>query len=262
MQITKTTTTKTKRRLALFVALIMLLSLWVTLPQRASADETDSSTYLTYTVADGNATITGYEGSDKATKQSINIPASVGANIPVTNIDAHALSDLTALTAITTNNPHYSIEDGVLFNADKTILVRYPAGKSGAYTTMPSSVTTIGRDAFRQSKLTAVTIPNSVTATITQAFLDCAELSSVTISASDSLLTSIGGSTFARTKLASFIIPESVTSIGNNAFHSTPLTSITIPDGVTSIGNSAFYGCTKLASVTISKESALKSIGT
>jgi hypothetical protein len=95
------TKTKPNRRLALFTAILMALTLWTALPLAASADETDSSTQLTYTVSEENATITGYTGEDKATMTSIEIPATVGASIPVTSISRNAFDSCTALTNIT-----------------------------------------------------------------------------------------------------------------------------------------------------------------
>ena len=88
-------------------------------------------------------------------------------------------------------------------------------------------VTSIDKFAFRDcTKLTSITIPNSVTSIGEDAFMSCSRLSSI-------------------------IIPDSVTSIGNYAFYScTRLTSIEIPNSVTSIGRTAFSGCSKLTNVT------------
>ena len=112
-------------------------------------------------------------------------------------------------------------------------------------------VTSIGENAFSNcSKLTSVTIPNSVTSIVGDAaFQYCSSLTSITIPDG---VTSIGDAAFQYcSSLTSITIPNSVTSIGNDAFwdcHS--LTSITIPNSVTSIGGYAFWGCS-LASITI-----------
>ena len=56
----------------------------------------------------------------------------------------------------------------------------------------------------------------------------------------------------ADTSIASYTIPDSVTSIGNRAFsRCSNLTQITIPDSVTSIGNEAFSECSSLSQITI-----------
>ena len=117
--------------------------------------------------------------------------------------------------------------------------------------TIPNSVTSIGNYAFyRCSGLTSITIPNSVTSIGNYAFYDCSSLTSITIPNS---VTSIGNSTFINcTNLTSITIPNSVTSIGTEAFRGcSGLTAITIPNSVTSIGDQAFYNCSSLTSVTI-----------
>ena len=118
-------------------------------------------------------------------------------------------------------------------------------------TTIPNSVTAIGSYAFlRCSGLTSVTIPNSVTSIGKGAFKYCSGLTSVTIPNS---VTSIEEYVFSDCSgLTSITIPNSVTSIGAWAFSGcSGLTSITIPNSVTSIGTCAFRGCSGLTSVTI-----------
>ncbi len=56
----------------------------------------------------------------------------------------------------------YSSQDGVLFNKDKTELVRFPVGRTGEYT-IPDTVTTIGANAFASCGLSILTIPRNVT---------------------------------------------------------------------------------------------------
>ena len=90
----------------------------------------------------------------------------------------------------------------------------------------------------------------TVTSIGVEAFLDCVNLTSITIPRS---VTSIGeGAFWECDNLTSITIPSSVTSIGNWAFYDCEsLTSITIPSSVTSIGNDAFEGCSRLTSITI-----------
>ena len=148
-------------------------------------------------------------------------------------------------------------------------------------------VTTVFREAFVNSNIVSVNIPDSVTTIEGCAFAGCAKLTGVYItdiavwcnikfsgyssnplSYSTNLylngelvtnlvvsdgVTSIGNYAFSGcSSLTSITIPDSVTSIGDSAFYvCSGLTSITIPDSVTSIGDSAFYVCRGLTSVTI-----------
>ena len=89
----------------------------------------------------------------------------------VTSVETQAFYRCSSLTSINVSpdNITYSSEDGVLFNKDKTTLIRYPAGKSQTTYTMPDSVKNIQGDAayfngaFSYSLLTSIVIPSSVT---------------------------------------------------------------------------------------------------
>ena len=88
-------------------------------------------------------------------------------------------------------------------------------------------VTKIGDNAFKNSTITSVEIPDTVTVIGNSAFYGCAGLTEI-------------------------VIPEEVTTIGNSAFQDcNGLTEIVIPDNVTSIGKSAFEMCLGLMSATI-----------
>jgi len=115
--------------------------------------------------------------------------------------------------------------------------------------TIPSSVTSIGSDAFEGcTGLTSITIPSSVTSIGYSAFEGCTGLTSVTIPSS---VTGIGDKAFyGCTNLTSITIP-SVIIIGDEAFKGSSLTSVTIPGSVTSIGNDAFGCCSKLSSIDV-----------
>ncbi|MCQ2288756.1 MAG: leucine-rich repeat domain-containing protein [Muribaculaceae bacterium] len=100
------------------------------------------------------------------------------------------------------------------------------------------------------SKLTSVTIPNSVTEIRQEAFSKCKSLTSVTIPNS---VTKIEQGTFSRcTALTSVTIPNSVTEIGQEAFsRCTALTSVTIPKNVETIGVGAFDYCFALKTIKV-----------
>ena len=97
------------------------------------------------------------------------------------------------------------------------------------------TVTSIGDRAFVDcAELTTVTIPETVTTISSNAFINCSGLSNITI-------------------------PNSVTTIGDKAFYCcTGLTSVSIPNSVTTIGTSAFNGC-HLVSIILGK--SVSSIG-
>ena len=213
---------------------------------------------------------------------SVNIPDSVKSigdhaflsctsltsiNIPdgVTSIGDGVFDGCTNLKRIDVaeDNKNYCSIDGVLFNKDKTKLIKYPSSKKDETYVIPDSVTSIGGGAFEECvSLTSVNIPDSVTSIGNSAFSDCTSLTSVTIPDS---ATNIGGSAFRGCKsLTSITIPDSVISIGKEAFvNCTSLTSVTIGSGVTSIGSNdfgdcnAFSGCNSIKTATINSTAAV-----
>jgi hypothetical protein len=117
--------------------------------------------------------------------------------------------------------------------------------------TIPDSITTIGKNAFRSCEfLTSITIPNSVTAIGESAFYDCESLFSIDI---PNGVTVIEEKTFYDCRaLQSINIPNSVKSIGAGAFSGCEfLDPIDIPNGVMSIGAKAFSFCESLVSIDI-----------
>jgi len=169
-------------------------------------------------------------------KSSVAIPASV------TVIDQHTIheKDRESLTAVT-------IPSSVTTIGDQAFRSCY----SLTSVTIPSSVTTIGDQAFYHCRsLTTVTIPSSVTAIGDNAFWNCLRLTFMTIPSS---VTSIGHDAFCGCRsLTSVTIPSSVTTIGYQAFCGCrSLTSVTIPSSVTTIGEGTFFDCSSLTSVTI-----------
>ena len=117
--------------------------------------------------------------------------------------------------------------------------------------TIGNSVIDIGEEAFESCiSLTSIIIPNSVTNIGVRAFRGCSGLTSLTIGNS---VINIGEAAFENCEsLTSIIIPNSVKSIGRFAFVACrSLTSLTIGNSVTDIGGDAFGECYGLTSVTI-----------
>lgn len=117
---------------------------------------------------------------------------------------------------------------------------------------IPNSVTTIGRYAFASCGLTgSLTIPNSVITIGELAFSHCIGLTSLTIGNS---VTTIDERAFYHCNglTGNLTIPNSVTTIGQWAFyHCNGLTSLTIGNSVTTIVAGAFEGCSGLTSLTL-----------
>lgn len=131
--------------------------------------------------------------------------------------------------------------DGSINN---TILVSY--GSANKNPVIPSTVVTIGEDAFFWSALTGVTIPNSVK-TIGVAAFSNSYLTSLTIPSS---VASIGAIAFSSNLLTTLTIPSSVTTMGYRAFENNKLTSVTIPSSITYLQGMVFYG-NQLSSIAI-----------
>jgi hypothetical protein len=125
-------------------------------------------------------------------------------------------SDLLLSMSVDPGNTYYSSIDGVLFNADQTILVNCPEGRAGAYA-IPSGVTALGDHAFYGcALLTDVTIPDGLAQIGAWAFERCTSLSEVVL---PDTVAYLDGGAFARCSgLADIIIPSNVYGINNYAF--------------------------------------------
>ena len=100
---------------------------------------------LTSITIPDSVTSIGYEAFYNCTSlTNITIPDSV------TSIGKSAFAGCVSLTSINvnSNNAHFSSQDGVLFNKNKTELVQYPIRLTDTSYTIPDSVTSIGELAF------------------------------------------------------------------------------------------------------------------
>ena len=180
----------------------------------------------------------------------------------VSYIEYDAFSDCNGITDLVWNARNCSSKgdmttsniERVTIGDEVEVLPDYfVSGSKITSVTIPNSVTTIGYSAFNNcNNLIVVTMGNSVSSISNYAFYSCDGLTSIEL---PECVTTIGDYAFSDCiSLTSIDIPNSVTTIGYSAFRNCgSLTNVTIGDSVASIGNYAFQNCSGLASLTIGK---------
>jgi hypothetical protein len=131
-----------------------------------------------------------------------------------------------------------------------------------ASVTIPSTVTTIGVDAFRNTGFTTFTVPATVTTIEGNPLPLCSGLSAVNVDggstsykSEDGVLLDYAGTTLitypAGKTTTDYTIPSGVADIYYLAFYDAKFTSVTIPASVTNIQDLAFAQCLNLTSYTV-----------
>ena len=185
------------------------------------------------------------------------------------------------------NNVENDVVIPAIFNDDYVVRIgnyAFRYASSLETITIPSTVTSIGEEAFSRSSLETVnfeedsqletigryafswassletiTIPSSVTSIGRYAFNSTSSLTNINI---PSNVTSIERRTFDTSSLETITFEEDsqLETIGDYAFARTSLTTINIPSNVTSIGEDAFRNITSLETVTFEEDSQLETI--
>ena len=172
----------------------------------------------------------------------------IGASLSEITSSSFDGADNLQTIIVDANNEYYQSIDNVLYTKDGKTLVFYPSKKSGTAFEIPNHVNNISTNAFRNSTLSSIVIPDSVTSIDSGAFSNCSKLSSIIIP--ENVVTMGSYAFYNCTALATVTLPEKLTTIGNYTFYQcTSLTTITIPENVITIGNYAFNGCKALQSV-------------
>ncbi len=173
---------------------------------------------------------------------------------------------------IAEGNQSFVVDDGVLYDSNKSSLLYYIVNRPGSDFTLPASVktiadgafanttlnmvtlneglTAIGEFAFDGSSLSSLTLPSTVRGVGKYAFNNCSSLKEVSLEAS---LDSLSESMFSQCRvLGSLNIPSNIKTIGMMAFSGCKgLRSVTLPDRLQVVKDMAFANCKALENVKI-----------
>ncbi|MBQ6931161.1 MAG: leucine-rich repeat protein [Clostridia bacterium] len=259
----------------------------------------DTSTYTegiyTYTVGDGKATITT---CDKTASGIIEIPSELGG-YPVVKLAIRAFENCDLITGVTIPDSVTGLGDGVFDSCSALKEVTIPGSvkivpqsafdkcsklskvilgegiekisycafwRCGSLKTitLPQSLLRINDDAFKDTGLTKIYIPENVSQIGEEVFYSCENLSAIEVDENNSYFSSDSyGALFNKNKTklivyplnntaTSYSIPDSVIEVSAYAFEGNAyLTKIVIPDGVKAIWGRTFYSCVSLQEINI-----------
>lgn len=205
-----------------------------------------SNTYLEKVTLSANLEKIGIDAFFWCEKlKSITIPEKVSVIRPNAFHWCCALEEI----KVDKKNETYSAVNGVLFNKDKSTLIKYPEGKTTKFYAVPVSVINISDYAFYDADFEKVIIDKNVETIGENAFNSCDNLRDITIPGN---VREIGRSAFINTSnLKTVIMKPGVEFIGEGAFSNCiNLTELEIGAGIDCIDAYAFEECEKLSKVT------------
>lgn len=183
---------------------------------------------------------------------------------------------------VSEDNENIVSVDGIVYSKDIKRLVFCPRGKSGEIT-VDERTDIIGHEAFSESKVTKITLPEGLTSIEYSAFSNCTNLTELNIPKGvtefnkdmfwktalksltfpeDSPYISENGIVYNKDKTellfaigyinGKLVIPEGVKSIGRSAFEQIEtISEVEFPKSLVSIGDSAFLACSGIRSIII-----------
>lgn len=173
---------------------------------------------VSFVIEEGVGQIGDYTFLGAENLKSVHIPSTV---YHITEKAFYGCNNLETVT-ISQDNPYFTIEDGIIYNKNKTILIRCLPGKN-----------------------TKVEIPNTVTEIEEYAFMGCSKLKgTLTVPGS---IKKISEHAFERcTSEIPLVLEEGIESIEARAFSNSHfIGNLTIPNSVTQIRWEAFFNCEK-----------------
>jgi hypothetical protein len=186
-----------------------------------------------------------FDGCSSLTEIKIGIGASaIGEGV------ARNCPSLLSVT-VDPHNDSFTSLDGVLYNADKTVLITYPAAKPDSSFTLPDDVGSINRYAFGNcSELKTIQLNNKLRIIPEHCFENSESLEKAILP--DKLETIENSAFYKCRSLESIELHGHLKEIGNLAFSlCSSLKAAELPASLKTVGNEAFSGCSSLKYITI-----------
>lgn len=173
--------------------------------------------------------------------------------------DLWGLNNLESIQ-IAESEQYYTLDSGILYNSDKSILIKCPAKKPVGTFTVPDEVTTIDAYAFEHTDISSISLSENVIKIGYGAFRGCASITSMAIPASVSY---VGGNAFVNCSVSEMSFGsgkalDAVGACGSNTI--TGVVSIDVPDDLTNVKRDTFRAFKNLESVNFSENTKLTAI--
>ncbi|MCH5325612.1 MAG: leucine-rich repeat protein [Duncaniella sp.] len=209
----------------------------------------------TIRVKSGTMTVTSVAASafyGNRTITSATIPATIEAMGTdafrnVTNLRTLNIADLAAWCAIEFANGNANPIYNVFPTTGSAGTVNINGTPVTTTLTVPEGVTSIGRAFYGFKSLTDVTLPTTLVTLGDQAFTNCTGLTKIEIPEG---VTTIGSAFFGCSNLAEVTLPSTLTTLKGSTFYNcSSLTSIVLPEALETIGAMTFNGCSALTEI-------------
>ena len=222
------------------------------------------------TIEEGVETIGDGAFGDCYSLKSVEIPKSVLTIYDGTFFNCSVIKEIN----VHTDNLNYTSENGILYNKDKTKIIKYPGGKVDTEFELPSTVIEIGKSCFTAChNLAKIQIPTSVGKLDSNAFLYTNKLQEINVASGNTQYLSESGVLFNKDKteiirwpqakkVTSYAMPNTVKTIKEHCFNRSNVGDLTIPSSVERIEQYAFQNAS-IGNVICEEESGkgLKEIG-